>query len=78
MDVAFSATREVLVAKGLELRRIEVEGDRQIVYCRAGNRGRGQGPPQRMALRFAEKKLVVDEAPEDLKLEIGIKLGIKL
>jgi hypothetical protein len=80
VEVALGATRDVLVAKGFEVIRVEIQGDRRIVYYRAGNqgRGRGQGPPQRLVIRRAEDKLVVDEAPEGVRLEIGVKLGIKL
>jgi hypothetical protein len=80
VDIALGAAREVLVAKGYEVVRVEVEGDRRIVYYRAGNqgRGRGQGPPMRMVIRMTEEKLVLDEAPEGLRVDIGIKLGIRL
>jgi hypothetical protein len=80
VDIALGAARDVLVAKGYEVVKVEVEGDRRIVYYRAGNqgRGRGQGPPQRMVIRFADERLVLDDAPEGVRVDIGIRLGIRL
>jgi hypothetical protein len=80
MEAAISVTKDVLVKSGFEIVRVEVEQDRRIVYYRAGNqgRGKGQGPPVRMVLRQTEERLVVEEAPEALKIEIGVRLGIKL
>jgi len=80
LGVALSATKEVLVKQGYEVVRVETLSDRQIVTYRAGNRGngRGKGPPVRMVIRRVENRIVLDDAPDGLKLEIGIKLGIKL
>jgi len=80
LGVALSATKEVLVKQGYEVVRVETLSDRQIVTYRAGNqgRGRGKGPPVRMVIRRVENRIVLDDAPDALKLEIGIKLGIKL
>jgi hypothetical protein len=79
VDVALGAVREVLVDKGYEVVRVEVEDDRRVVYYRAGNqgRGRGQGPPMRMVIRMTEERLVLDEAPDGLRVDIGIRLGIR-
>jgi len=80
LGVALSATKEVLVKQGYEVVSVETLSDRQIVTYRAGNRGngRGKGPPVRMVIRRVENRIVLDDAPDGLKLEIGIKLGIKL
>lgn len=80
VELAVAATREVLVAHGFEVVRVEVKEDHHVVYYRAGNqgRGRGHGPPVRMIVRRVEERVVLEEAPDDLRLEIGIKLGIKL
>lgn len=80
LGVALSATKEVLVKQGYEVVRVETLSDRQIVTYRAGNQGngRGKGPPVRMVIRRVENRIVLDDAPDGLKLEIGIKLGIKL
>lgn len=80
VDAALSVTKDVLVQQGFEVLRVEVEQERHVVYYRAGNRGRGKGhgPPMRMVIRRVEERIVLEEAPDDLRLEIGIKLGIKL
>lgn len=80
VQVAVSAARDVLVAQGFEVVRVEVAEDRQVIYYRAGNqgRGRGHGPPARMVVRRVEERVVLEEAPESLRIEIGIKLGIRL
>jgi hypothetical protein len=79
-EAALGATREVLVAKGFEVVRVEVQGQDRIVYYRAGNqgRGRGQGPPRRLIIRRVEERLVLVDAPDPIRVEIGIKLGIRL
>ena len=80
VEMALSATKDVLVAQGFEVLRIEVQGPQQIVHYRAGNRGRGkgQGPPMRMVIQRTDDRIVVVDAPDEIKLEIGVKLGIKL
>ena len=80
VDIAVSAAKDVLVKQGFDVLRVETKGDRQIIYYRAGNRGKGkgQGPPARMIVRRSEDRIVLEEAPDALRLEIGIKLGIKL
>jgi hypothetical protein len=80
LDVALSATKQVLVKQGFEVVSVETFSDRQIVTYRAGNqgRGKGKGPPVRMVIRRVENRIVLDDAPDELKLEIGVTLGIKL
>lgn len=80
LDVALSATKDVLVTQGFEVVSVETLSDRQIVTYRAGNqgRGRGKGPPVRMVIRRVENRIVLEDAPDALKIEIGVKLGIKL
>jgi len=80
LDVALSATKEILVKQGFEVVSVETLSDRQIVTYRAGNqgRGKGKGPPVRMVIRRVENRIVLDDAPEGLRVEIGIRLGIKL
>ena len=79
-EAALGATRQVLVAKGFEVVRVEVQGDDRIVYYRAGNqgRGRGQGPPRRLIIRRTDERLVLVDAPDEVRVEIGVKLGIRL
>lgn len=80
VDLAVSTVREVLVAQGFEVLRVETKDDYKIVYYRRGNRGRGRGlgPPARMIIRQIEDRIVLDEAPEGIRLEISVKLGIRL
>ena len=80
LDVALSATKEILVKQGFEVVSVETLSDRQIVTYRAGNqgRGKGKGPPVRMVIRRVENRIVLDDAPEGLRVEIGLRLGIKL
>jgi hypothetical protein len=80
VEMALSATKDVLVAQGFEVLRVEVQGTQQIVHYRAGNRGRGkgQGPPMRLVVQRTDDRIVLLDAPEEIRLEIGVKLGIKL
>lgn len=80
LDVAFSATKEILIGHGFEVVSVETKPDRQIVTYRAGNRGngRGKGPPVRLVIRRVDDRIVLDDAPETVRLEVAVKLGIKL
>jgi len=80
LELAISATKDVLVKQGFEVVRIETQGEKQIVYYRAGNqgKGKGKGPPMRMVVERVSNRIVIADAPDDIRLEIGIKLGIKL
>lgn len=80
VELALSATKDVLVAQGFEVLRLEVQGGKQIVHYRAGNQGKGKGhgPPMRMVIQRTDDRIVVLDAPDAVKLEIGVKLGIKL
>jgi hypothetical protein len=78
LDLALSATKQVLVQQGFEVLSVETLSDRQIVMYRAGNqgRGRGKGPPARLVIRRVENRIVLDDTPDNLKVAIGVKLGI--
>lgn len=80
VEFAVGAAREVLVAQGFEVFRVEVHDDYQVVHYRAGNngRGRGHGPPAKLVIRQSETRVVLEEATPDLRLEIEVKLGIRL
>lgn len=80
VETALTATRTILTEKGFEVIRVEQDGDLQIVHYRAGNRGRGRGhgPPQRLVIRKVQESVVILEAPDELKLSIEVKLGIRL
>ena len=71
-------TREVLVAKGYEVIRIETQGPDQIVWYRAGNqgRGRGKGPPQRMIIRRVENRIVFVDTPSAFLVDIDLRLRL--
>ena len=80
VELALSATRDVLVGQGFDVVRIEEQDDLQIIYYRRGNngRGRGRGPIARLVLRRVEETIEIEEAPVEIKLEIELKLGIRL
>jgi len=80
VELALSATKDVLVKQGFEVVRVESQGDKQIVYYRAGNqgKGKGKGPPVRMVIERVNDRIVLQDAPDELRIEIGVKLGIKL
>ena len=80
VELALSATRDVLTEQGFDVVRVEQEGDLQIVYYRRGNRGRGRGggPLVRLVLRKGEDSVQIVEAPVEIKVEIEIKLGIRI
>ena len=75
-----SAARDVLVAHGFRVVRVETRDGAQIIYYRRGNRGRGKGkgPLRKIVVRRVAERVVFDEAPDDIRVDIGIKLGIRL
>jgi hypothetical protein len=80
VDATVVAAKDVLVKQGFEVVRVEVTKDSQIIYYRAGNRGKGKGKGRlvRMIVRRSDDGVVLEEAPDAIRLEIGVKLGIKL
>lgn len=79
-ELAITATRDVLGEKGFDVVRIEEDGDIQIVYYRRGNRGRGRGrgPLERFVIRKTDGRVQVEDAPDDIRVSIEIKLGIRM
>ena len=78
-DRAVVVTREVLGRKGFEVVRVETVGNDQIVWYRAGHRGRrgrGNGPPLRMVIRRdpVANKVVFLQTPSDILVDIDVKL----
>ena len=72
-------TREVLGRRGFEVIRVETVGNDQIVWYRAGHRGRrgrGNGPPLRMVIRRdpVANKVVFLQTPSDILVDIDVKL----
>ncbi len=77
-DRAIVVTREVLVAKGYEVVRIENRGADRIVWYRRGSmgRGRGKGPLVKLVIRRVENRIVFVDVPEVMLMEIDVKLRI--
>ncbi len=80
IEIALTATREVLTEKGFDVVRIEQEDDFQIVYYRRGNRGRGRGggPVERLVIRWTPERVEVRDAPDEIRIGIEVKLGIRI
>ena len=80
LEIAITATRDVLREKGFDVVRIEQEDDFQIVYYRRGNRGRGRGggPVERLVIRWTPERLEVRDAPDEIRIGIEVKLGIRI
>ena len=74
---AVSVAREVLVAQGFTVVRVEQLSGRQVVYYRRGNmgRGKGQGPLMKMYVRPTADRIVFEQAPPKALIEINVKLG---
>ena len=74
---AVSVAREVLVAQGFTVVRVEELSGRQVVYYRRGNmgRGKGQGPLMKMYVRPTADRIVFEQAPPKALIEINLKLG---
>ena len=77
-DRAVSVTRTVLVRQGYDVVRIEGVGAAQVVYYRAGNhgRGKGKGPVQKMVIRTVERRIVFEEAPPAIMVDIDVNLKL--
>ena len=77
-DRAVSVTRTVLVRQGYDVVRIERVGTTQVVYYRAGNhgRGKGKGPLQRMVIRTVERRIVFEETPPAILVDIDVNLQL--
>ena len=77
-DRAVSVTRTVLVRQGFNVVRIERVGATQVVYYRAGNhgRGKGKGPLQKMVIRTVERRVVFEEVPPAVMIDIDVNLKL--
>jgi hypothetical protein len=75
-DRAVSVTRTVLVRQGFDVVRIERVGATQVVYYRAGNRGRGRGkgPLERMVIRTVDRRIVFEDTPPAIMVDIDVNL----
>jgi hypothetical protein len=77
-DRAVTITRNVLVHQGYDVVRIEHVGATQVVYYRAGNRGRGKGkgPLQKMVIRTVERRIVFEDTPPAIMVDIDVNLKL--
>jgi hypothetical protein len=77
-DRAVSITRTVLVRQGYQVVSIERAGSAQVVYYRRGNngRGKGKGPLQRMVIRNVERRVVFEEVPSAIMIDIDVNLKL--
>lgn len=65
---AIDVSREVLVAQGYRVDRVEVVGDTRVIYYYRGNngRGKGRGPLMRMVVRPSADRFAFDGAPRSI------------
>jgi hypothetical protein len=77
-DRAVNVTRTVLVRQGFDVVRIERVGVTQVVYYRAGNhgRGKGKGPLQRMVIRSVDRRVVFEDVPPAVMVDIDVNLKL--
>src|SRR5256712_10053595 len=79
-DRAVVVTREVLVRQGFEVVRVETVGNDQVVWYRAGNRGRGRGkgPPVKLVIRRdpVANKVVFLATPGPILVDIDVRLRV--
>jgi len=75
---AVTVSRDVLVAHGFEVVRVETIKTGQVIYYRRGNngRGRGQGPVEKMVVRPSGSTVVFESAPEKILIDIRARLGL--
>ena len=74
---AVDFSREVLVANGYQVQRVEVVGDTRVIYYYRGNngRGKGRGPLERMVVRPSAERYVFEGAPRSIVSEILRRMG---
>jgi hypothetical protein len=77
-DRAVTVTRNVLLRQGYDVVRIERVGATQVVYYRAGNRGRGRGkgPVEKMIIRTVERRIVFEDTPPAIMVDIDVNLKL--
>ena len=77
-DKAMSVTRAVLQRQGYEVVRVVHAEDAQVIYYRRGSngRGKGKGPVERMAIRMVERRVVFEEAPSAILVDIDLNLKL--
>jgi hypothetical protein len=77
-DRAVTVTREVLVRQGFEVVRIEMDGPAQVVYYRAGNRGKGKGKGkiEKMVIRREAERVIFVDTPPAILVDIDLRLRL--
>ena len=77
-DRAVTVTRNVLVRQGYDVVRIERVGATQVVYYRAGTRGRGRGkgPVEKMIIRTVDRRIVFEDTPPAIMGDIDVNLKL--
>jgi hypothetical protein len=77
-DKAMTVTRTVLERQGYELVRVVRESNTQVIYYRRGNngRGKGKGPMERMVIRTVERRIVFEEVPSGILVDIDVELKL--
>ena len=77
-DRALVVTREVLVAQGFEVVRIESAHHDQVVYYRRGNmgQGKGKGRLEKLVVRRVENRIVFVDTPQPFLVEIDLRLKL--
>jgi len=75
---ALDAARVVLERQGFEVVRVVHSSDAEVVYYRAGSKGKGhgKGPMERMVIRTVERRVVFEEVPDRLLLDIDLQLKL--
>jgi hypothetical protein len=77
-DKAMSVTRTVLQRQGYEVVRVVHAEDAQVIYYRRGGngRGKGKGPVERLVIRMVERRVVFEEAPSAILVDIDLNLKL--
>jgi hypothetical protein len=77
IDRATDVTREVLVDHGYKIVRVDEVNGTRVVYFRRGSHGHGHGlgPMERLIIRPGRERVVFDEAPKSVLVDINVKLG---
>lgn len=77
-DRAVFVTRDVLVRQGYQVIRVEHHGPDEVVWYRAGNRGRGRGwgPPVRMVIHRDADRVIFVDTPSSILVDIDLRLRL--
>lgn len=75
---AVDISREVLVANGYVVQRVDVVNGTRVIYYYRGNngRGKGRGPLERIVVRPSAERYVFDGAPRGILSEIMRRMGL--